>query len=863
MSLASRGKAFFSTAAASARTSLESAGTAAASARTSLESAAAAARTSVNGVTSTAWSSRQDDVTTGRLGTANGYAEFDDDDQDLSARIAYVAVSRNEGMLAETADRDVDETERDFAIALGRKMIKRRVFPGWDELSTGRLHAIRLPIHDAEGFTCYIVCFNHAFPADRAQAFVQKLSLMLDPLIEKCANVPESREAVEAKTLVILPVLERELERGNSGLKEHRIAHQAHEINIVINENIEFILEREEKASDSATALIKRNTRTLRRAHLSSQIKWGVTVGNLAASEPTTTRPAAGTSNAYFWTCSACTFENQLSRQNCHMCGARRDPASDGAASSDVDASDIPPPSAKRGSQPYAFVPESRKKEKSSGQQQATANEHVPKAPASAAAKADAATPQKEPWKPPESPRTRARTLVGTRLSSEQAARAADLILLLEPFVDGKRVAQLEDIWTFLDVPKPPGNSFWEGDSTAKQLRSKLNRQRLLLHPDKNGHPSAERTFKFLEQCNDRLTKSCMRSVARSESSAEKMRREEQELQKEDERRRREEAQRKEQEEKRMREEEERERLEEERKWQEAESARKAEAERERLKWMLSQKEARARQAEAKLDRQKLHEPATATIPSAAETAGAVGDAVLDDALSFEAPLPPRPQCQKSTADNFPLQRPLPPDPGRIQQTAPLHSVLADHLAQSDDVARTVNGGCSQPRPKVRSAKHSTPSQPPPSVGQPAAPQAPPEPPEPDAPPMPVGKLSLTMLRARGLPSGGFLMPTSAYAMACVGMKRCKTISAPGSDPSWGNTFEFEVCMEDQCLIVTVWSEGWGYSLLGDDFLGRVEIPFLDLEDWSGHVIGRVLEAADPEATEFMEVDLKASMEWY
>merc|ERR1712048_878435 len=130
-----------------------------------------------------------------------------------------------------------------------------------------------------------------------------------------------------------------------------------------------------------------------------------------------------------------------------------------------------------------------------------------------------------------------------------------------------------------------------------------------------------------------------------------------------------------------------------------------------------------------------------------------------------------------------------------------------------------------------------------------------------------MGKLKVTIIAARGVPSAGYFMgPPNAYAFASVGITKFRTPSKTGCNPTWSateSTFEFEVHVEDVGLIVTIWREGWGYSLLGDDFMGRVEIPFLDLEDWSGCVIGRVLEAADPEAAECLEVDLKASIEWY
>lgn len=129
--------------------------------------------------------------------------------------------------------------------------------------------------------------------------------------------------------------------------------------------------------------------------------------------------------------------------------------------------------------------------------------------------------------------------LVGTKLGKDKAGEAAHLIKQLEPFVSGTRAAGLDEIWTFFDMKKPRGKNFSEGDATAKTLHGKMNRQRLLLHPDKNSHPKAEQTFKFLEQCHQRLVQSYTRS---RESKEEKAQREEEETRKAVEKKRKEEA---------------------------------------------------------------------------------------------------------------------------------------------------------------------------------------------------------------------------------------------------------------------------------------------------------------------------------
>merc|ERR1711933_630812 len=64
-----------------------------------------------------------------------------------------------------------------------------------------------------------------------------------------------------------------------------------------------------------------------------------------------------------------------------------------------------------------------------------------------------------------------------------------------------------------------------------------------------------------------------------------------------------------------------------------------------------------------------------------------------------------------------------------------------------------------------------------------------------------MGKLTLTILSARGIPGnslGGFWMQTNAYACASItpyGRTRFRTPALPGSKPAWGSTFEFEVYM--------------------------------------------------------------------
>lgn len=89
----------------------------------------------------------------------------------------------------------------------------------------------------------------------------------------------------------------------------------------------------------------------------------------------------------------------------------------------------------------------------------------------------------------------------------------------------------LDEMWGFFNL-EPPGSrrSMADSDPLLQQLKSKLNRQRLLFHPDKNGHPEAEKTFKFLEVCHQKLMLAYTRQ---KESVHQRTRREEEELKQE------------------------------------------------------------------------------------------------------------------------------------------------------------------------------------------------------------------------------------------------------------------------------------------------------------------------------------------
>jgi len=126
-----------------------------------------------------------------------------------------------------------------------------------------------------------------------------------------------------------------------------------------------------------------------------------------------------------------------------------------------------------------------------------------------------------------------AQELVGAKLGAEQARWAAAKIVQLAPFIGrNARQADLGDMWTFFDMTISQGAGVRCEHALRVKLKANLNRHRLLLHPDKNSHPQAEQTFKFMESCHARLIRTYARQSA--ETMHQRTRREEQEYHQEE-----------------------------------------------------------------------------------------------------------------------------------------------------------------------------------------------------------------------------------------------------------------------------------------------------------------------------------------
>jgi len=124
----------------------------------------------------------------------------------------------------------------------------------------------------------------------------------------------------------------------------------------------------------------------------------------------------------------------------------------------------------------------------------------------------------------------------------------------------------------------------------------------------------------------------------------------------------------------------------------------------------------------------------------------------------------------------------------------------------------------------------------------------------------PLGALSVQLLSATDLPPAGMLFSSlRAYAVAKMGCQTFQSQRVAGCNPLWNHSFHFDVYSVTKAFSVTVFREGW----LEDQPLGTVEMPLLDLNEWSGCPIGRVLQPEDSTNGHCMVLELQAVLEWF
>merc|ERR1712156_1095699 len=117
------------------------------------------------------------------------------------------------------------------------------------------------------------------------------------------------------------------------------------------------------------------------------------------------------------------------------------------------------------------------------------------------------------------------------------------------------------------------------------------------------------------------------------------------------------------------------------------------------------------------------------------------------------------------------------------------------------------------------------------------------------------GVLSVQLLSATDLPPAGMLFSSSrTYAVANMGCQTFQSQRVASCNPLWKNSFRFDVYSVTMAFCVTVFRESW----LEDQPLGKVEIPLLDLNEWSGCPIGRVLQPEDCAHGHCMVLELQA-----
>ena len=166
--------------------------------------------------------------------------------------------------------------------------------------AAAQFRAIKLPVHDADGTSSFVVCFGVAFPEDQAQMFCEKLALMLLPLLRPPRGADDDDDddgdarrggadadaAAHAATLG--EILAREVAHANSRGRVWAVLDQVANVRALMEANVEAILVRQERLEDlqargeqlrEDASVFRQGARKLKRWHLMNQVKWGVAIG--------------------------------------------------------------------------------------------------------------------------------------------------------------------------------------------------------------------------------------------------------------------------------------------------------------------------------------------------------------------------------------------------------------------------------------------------------------------------------------------------------------------------------------------------------------------------------------------------------
>ena len=180
----------------------------------------------------------------------------------------------------------------------------RRAPPGWDDIHCEGWRAVKLPIHDLGGCTGFVVVFGGSFDPKRAQAIVERMGILLGPMVSgaqvdgdgspltaaevAAADTARDPAAVLEMHRSMETMLTRELSASNSSSAIETVQNQISEVRAIMERNVEMILDRQEqleslevksKELSDAGKAFRKNTRKIRRYHLMNQVKYGVAIG--------------------------------------------------------------------------------------------------------------------------------------------------------------------------------------------------------------------------------------------------------------------------------------------------------------------------------------------------------------------------------------------------------------------------------------------------------------------------------------------------------------------------------------------------------------------------------------------------------
>jgi len=202
------------------------------------------------------------------------------DPKETDELFCCLSISRNEQNVVEVQHPKVTAD----GLELSRKMVAQKADVCITEIKKGSYKAIKFPVHDEKGITCFILLYGRSIPQARARRMVERMTLVFHPFHESLEWEDGSKPDLKGME----EMLQRELHYANSKSAVDDVNEKISEVMEIMRQNVDRVLERSEKIEllegkannlSKAADVFQKTGKRLKRFHLMNKVKYGVVVG--------------------------------------------------------------------------------------------------------------------------------------------------------------------------------------------------------------------------------------------------------------------------------------------------------------------------------------------------------------------------------------------------------------------------------------------------------------------------------------------------------------------------------------------------------------------------------------------------------